>query len=53
MSIEKYNDSRFWAVYDEKGNLVCVTVYKIGAREVVNRLLHNSNPICSKCQIKH
>lgn len=36
MEIEKYG-SRFWAVWD--GNeLVCVTVYKKGAVEVVNRL---------------
>ena len=29
---------RFWAVYDACGELVCVTVYKKGAREVVRRL---------------
>lgn len=33
---EKYG--RFWAVYDRKGRLVCVTVYKRGAREVIRRL---------------
>ena len=37
MAIEKYG-SRFWAVYDENRNLVCVTVYKKGALEVVRRL---------------
>ena len=37
MKIERYG-SRHWAVYDEKGALVCVTVYKRGAREVVRRL---------------
>lgn len=29
---------RFWAVYDADGQLVCLTVYKKGAREVVRRL---------------
>ena len=29
---------RFWAVHDRHGQLVCVTVYKKGAREVVRRL---------------
>jgi len=29
---------RFWAVHDHRGQLVCVTVYKKGAREVVRRL---------------
>lgn len=36
MKIEKYG--RFWAVYDEKDILVCVTVYKKGAIEVKRRL---------------
>ncbi len=30
---------RFWAVKDPEGSLVCVTVYKKGALEVVRRLL--------------
>ncbi len=34
---EKYG--RFWAVYDGSGALVCVAVYRKGAREVVRRLL--------------
>lgn len=29
---------RFWEVCDEAGTLVCITVYKCGAREVVRRL---------------
>ena len=29
---------RFWAVHDRHGQLVCVTVYKKGATEVVRRL---------------
>ena len=37
MAIKKYG-SRNWAVYDDFGNLICVTVYKKGALEVLNRL---------------
>lgn len=36
MKIEKYG--RFWGVYDEQDILVCVTVYKKGAEEVIRRL---------------
>jgi hypothetical protein len=37
MTIEKYG-YRNWAVYDDSGYLICVTVYKKGAIEVLNRL---------------
>jgi len=30
--------NRLWEVSDELGNLICVTVYKRGAREVARRL---------------
>jgi hypothetical protein len=36
MSIRKYG--RYWAVYAEGGALMCLTVYKRGAVEVVRRL---------------
>ena len=36
MTIAKYG--RHWAIYDAAGRLVCVTVYKKGAREVAARL---------------
>jgi hypothetical protein len=36
--VAKYGKSRFWAVVDAAGELVCVTVYKRGAEEVVRRL---------------
>lgn len=36
MHISKYG--RYWAVYDANGALICVTVYKRGAEEVVRRL---------------
>ena len=29
---------RYWAVYDERGELVCVCVYRKGAMEVLRRL---------------
>ena len=37
---------RFWSVHDRHGQLVCVTVYKKGAREVVRRLslMHHARP---------
>ena len=36
MKIAKYG--RFWAVFDADGVLVCLTVYRKGAQEVVKRL---------------
>jgi hypothetical protein len=30
--------SRFWEVRDPAGELVCITVYKCGAQEVIRRL---------------
>ena len=36
MRIARYG--RFWALYDADGTLICVTVYKKGALEVVRRL---------------
>ncbi len=36
-AIKKYG-RRYWAVYDDRGELVCVTVYKKGAREVARLL---------------
>lgn len=36
MSIVRYK-TRFWAVYDGAGDLVCVCVYRKGAKEVVRR----------------
>jgi hypothetical protein len=37
-TIEKYEGSRHWMVIDPQGELVCLTVYKRGAMEVVRRL---------------
>ncbi|HEV3051119.1 MAG TPA: hypothetical protein VGX50_12470 [Longimicrobium sp.] len=37
-TIQKQEKSRFWEVIDPFGELVCLTVYKRGAVEVVRRL---------------
>jgi hypothetical protein len=34
----KREDTRWWEVRDPAGELVCLTVYRRGAREVVRRL---------------
>ncbi len=36
--IGRYKGHRYWAVVDPAGTLVCLTVYKRGAEEVVRRL---------------
>lgn len=36
--IRKQLKSRYWEVLDPSGELVCLTVYRCGAREVVRRL---------------
>jgi hypothetical protein len=36
--IVKQTKSRWWEVLDPDGELVCLTVYRRGAREVVRRL---------------
>jgi hypothetical protein len=37
-AIAKRKDTRWWEVRDPAGELVCLTVYRRGAREVVRRL---------------
>ncbi len=37
MRYEKYG-FRNWAVYDDSNELICITVYKKGALEVIRRL---------------
>ena len=44
MEYRKYG-SRNWAVYDKDNKMVCVTVYKKGAIEVVNRLNTQSKEV--------
>ena len=36
MTIRKYG--RYWALYDDAGELVCICLYKKGAVEVLRRL---------------
>ena len=38
ITVTKHGHSRFWAVKDGAGELVCVCVYKRGAMEVARRL---------------
>ena len=38
MRIARYQKTRFWAVFDTDGTLVCLCVYRKGAEEVVKRL---------------
>jgi len=38
MRIERYRKTRYWAVVDAAGTLVCLCVYRKGAVEVVKRL---------------
>lgn len=38
MAMERYRSTRFWAVYDESRELVCLCVYMKGAIEVSRRL---------------
>ena len=37
-------NNRYWEVRDAAGRLVCLTVYKCGAREVVHRLCPGWHP---------
>ncbi|HET7231706.1 MAG TPA: hypothetical protein VFJ16_16970 [Longimicrobium sp.] len=37
-TIQKKKDTRWWDMRDHAGELVCLTVYRRGAREVVRRL---------------
>jgi hypothetical protein len=37
-TIRKRKDTRWWEVIDPNDELVCLTVYRRGAREVVRRL---------------
>jgi len=38
MRVERYGNSRYWAVRDTDGSLICLCVYKRGALEVLRRL---------------
>jgi len=38
ITVTKHGRTRFWAVWDAAGDLICVCVYKRGAYEVARRL---------------
>jgi len=38
MRIARYQNTRYWAVIDADGTLVCLCVYRKGAQEVMKRL---------------
>ena len=38
MRIVRYGNTRYWAVMDADGTLMCLCVYKRGALEVLRRL---------------
>ena len=38
MHIEKYGKTRYWALVDTTGELVCLCVYRKGAEAVLRRL---------------
>lgn len=42
--VERWKDGRAWAVYDERGELVCVALYRRGALEVARRLSPQARP---------
>ena len=42
MRIVRYG--RFWAVYEGENELVCLCVYKKGAKEVLSRLTSHAEP---------
>ena len=38
VTVSRYRHTRYWAVRDSAGDLICVCVYKRGAIEVAQRL---------------
>ena len=52
MTIRKYG-GRYWALYDDAGELVCVCLYKKGAAEVLRRLQQRLAPPALPTQTRH
>jgi hypothetical protein len=52
MTIRKYG-GRYWALYDDAGELVCVCLYKKGAAEVLRRLQQRPAPPAPPTQTRH
>jgi hypothetical protein len=38
MRIERHGNTRYWAVRERDGSLICLCVYRKGAQEVLRRL---------------
>ena len=51
MSIRKYG--RYWALYDDVGELVCICLYKKGAAEVFRRLQQRPAHLAPSMQTRH
>jgi hypothetical protein len=41
--VRRWKGGRHWAAFDADGNLIAVTLYKKGAREIVRRLTDNTD----------
>ena len=52
MTIRKYG-GRYWALYDDAGELVCVCLYKKDAAEVLRRLEQRAAPPALSTQTRH
>jgi hypothetical protein len=52
MTIRKYG-GRYWALYDDAGELVCVCLYKRDATEVLRRLEQRLAPPVPPRQTRH
>jgi hypothetical protein len=51
MSIRKYG--RYWALYDDAGELVCICLYKKGAAEALKRLQQHPAPPAPPTPVRH
>ena len=49
VSIRRYKQGRFWALYDAASTLVCLCVYKKGAQEVQRRLQEQQAQASAPC----
>ena len=49
ITVSRHKHTRFWAVRDAGGELICVCVYKRGALEVARRLAFDSTPAPLTC----
>ncbi len=47
ITVSRHKHTRFWAVRDAGGELICVCVYKRGALEVARRLAFDSTSSAS------